>query len=80
MSLILVTGAAGFIGSRVAALLLDQAYQVAAIDNLNDYYDVKLKQHRLEGLKAIEEFTSIKLILKTMPIYSWFLICTVPLQ
>lgn len=53
MSLILVTGAAGFIGSRVAALLLDHGYQVVAIDNLNDYYDVKLKQHRLAGVKAI---------------------------
>lgn len=61
MSLILVTGAAGFIGSRVAALLLDQGYQVVAIDNLNDYYDVKLKQHRLADLKAIPGFHFYKI-------------------
>ncbi|HWP96281.1 MAG TPA: NAD-dependent epimerase/dehydratase family protein [Syntrophomonadaceae bacterium] len=51
MKRILVTGAAGFIGSRVAGLLLDQGYETVGIDNLNDYYDVELKLRRLAELK-----------------------------
>lgn len=46
----LVTGCAGFIGARVASLLLDRGHNVVGIDNLNDYYDVRLKYHRLENL------------------------------
>lgn len=49
---LLVTGAAGFIGSHVAMALLDRGEQVVGIDNLNDYYDPALKQARLEWLKA----------------------------
>jgi UDP-glucuronate 4-epimerase len=45
---ILVTGAAGFIGSHVARHLLDRGEQVIGIDNLNDYYSVDLKRARLE--------------------------------
>jgi UDP-glucuronate 4-epimerase len=48
---ILVTGAAGFIGMHVAQRLLERGDEVVGIDNLNDYYDVKLKQARLERLK-----------------------------
>ncbi|MEL6107384.1 MAG: NAD-dependent epimerase/dehydratase family protein [Planctomycetota bacterium] len=48
----LVTGAAGFIASRVAGLLLDAGHRVVGIDNLNDYYDVSLKQHRLDQLQS----------------------------
>ena len=40
----LVTGVAGFIASQVASALLDQGHTVIGIDNLNDYYDVSLKQ------------------------------------
>jgi UDP-glucuronate 4-epimerase len=47
---ILVTGVAGFIGSRTAQLLLDGGHEVVGLDNLNDYYDVTLKQARLERL------------------------------
>ena len=47
----LVTGCAGFIGSRVAAKLLDQGHQVHGVDNLNEYYDISLKVHRLESLQ-----------------------------
>ena len=48
----LVTGAAGFIASQVSKQLLDQGKRVVGVDNLNDYYDVRLKNWRLEQLKA----------------------------
>ena len=48
----LVTGAAGFIASQVSKQLLDQGDQVVGLDNLNNYYDVRLKNWRLEQLKA----------------------------
>ena len=47
----LVTGAAGFIASQVSSLLLDQGDQVVGVDNLNDYYDVRLKKWRLQQLE-----------------------------
>jgi UDP-glucuronate 4-epimerase len=48
----LVTGVAGFIASQVSKQLLDQGDLVVGVDNLNDYYDVRLKNWRLEQLKA----------------------------
>ena len=48
----LVTGCAGFIASRVARFLLDAGQSVVGLDNMNDYYDVTLKQHRLNGLTS----------------------------
>ena len=48
----LVTGAAGFIASQVSKQLLDQGDHVVGVDNLNDYYDVRLKNWRLEQLKS----------------------------
>ena len=53
---VLVTGAAGFIGSSTAHHLLDRGDQVIGVDNLNDYYDVTLKQSRLERLQVREGF------------------------
>ncbi len=53
----LVTGAAGFIGSRVAAMLLDAGHRVVGIDALNDAYDVRLKKWRLERLTGRDGFT-----------------------
>jgi UDP-glucuronate 4-epimerase len=48
----LVTGVAGFIGSSVAAALLERGEQVVGIDNLNDYYDPTLKRARIERISA----------------------------
>ncbi|HHT0471756.1 TPA: NAD-dependent epimerase [Klebsiella variicola subsp. variicola] len=56
----LVTGAAGFIGFHVSKRLLNDGYQVVGIDNINDYYDVKLKESRLEQLES-PSFTFYKL-------------------
>ena len=54
MEKILVTGAAGFIGFHLSKRLLSAGYNVSGIDNLNDYYDPKLKQDRLTILKEDE--------------------------
>jgi len=48
----LVSGAAGFIASQVSKQLLDQGDHVVGVDNLNDYYDVRLKNWRLEQIKS----------------------------
>ena len=53
---ILVTGAAGFIGFHVATTLLDRGERVIGIDNLNDYYDVSLKEARLAKLRQHRDF------------------------
>lgn len=52
MSTYLVTGAAGFIASKVCEFLLAEGHTVVGIDNLNDYYDVRLKDYRLGRLLA----------------------------
>lgn len=54
---ILVTGAAGFIGSHVAHVLLDRGDEVVGLDNLNDYYSVQLKRDRLARLQARPGFS-----------------------
>ncbi|MEH5986564.1 NAD-dependent epimerase [Klebsiella variicola] len=56
----LVTGAAGFIGFHVSKRLLNDGHQVVGIDNINDYYDVKLKESRVEQLES-PSFTFYKL-------------------
>ena len=58
---ILVTGAAGFIGYHVSERLLAQGHQVVGIDNLNDYYDVRLKEARLARLQPYPHFHFQKL-------------------
>ena len=54
---VLVTGAAGFLGYHVARALLARGETVAALDSLNDYYDVALKQARLERLRGTPGFS-----------------------
>lgn len=51
MAKYLVTGAAGFIGSKVSELLMNDGHTVIGVDDINDTYDVRLKQWRLERLK-----------------------------
>jgi nucleoside-diphosphate-sugar epimerase len=57
VALYLVTGAAGFIGARVAQLLMDAGHHVAGVDNLNDSYDVRMKEYRLRLLENREGFS-----------------------
>jgi UDP-glucuronate 4-epimerase len=61
---ILVTGAAGFIGSHVAHKLLARGDEVVGLDNLNEYYDVTLKQARLARLTSQAKFRFVKLDLE----------------
>lgn len=59
---IFITGAAGFIGANLAKRVLtdEPGAHVVGLDNLNDYYDVRLKQARLAELEAFENFTFIR--------------------
>jgi UDP-glucuronate 4-epimerase len=57
---VLVTGAAGFIGFHVSRYLLERGDQVVGVDNLNDYYDVSLKEARLQQLFKYSSFRFMK--------------------
>jgi len=57
----LVTGAAGFIGMYTSKRLLEAGHEVIGLDNLNDYYDVRLKDYRLEQLTPFDDFTFVKM-------------------
>ena len=61
MKKILVTGAAGFIGHAYTKRLLDAGHNVLGIDNLNDYYDVSLKEARLNDIGDADRFSFEKL-------------------
>ncbi len=61
---VLVTGAAGFIGFFLTKDLLDRGMKVIGIDNMNDYYDVSLKEERLSILKGYDTFTFVKMDIK----------------
>ena len=58
---ILVTGAAGFIGSNLCKRLLEENMYVVGIDNLNDYYDVSIKENRINELEDYESFVFHKI-------------------
>lgn len=64
MKKILVTGAAGFIGSNLSSRFLKEGNEVVGLDNLNDYYDVNLKKKRLERLEAEERFSFVRMDLE----------------
>ncbi len=57
---VLVTGTAGFIGNHLAIRLLERGDEVIGIDNLNDYYDVSLKEARLERIKNHPNFVEVR--------------------
>lgn len=57
---VLITGAAGFIGYFLAKRLLEEGYRVIGLDNMNDYYDPRLKEERLRLLEPYDRFTFIK--------------------
>lgn len=61
---ILITGGAGFIGFHLSNLLLDKGYQVIGVDNLNDYYDIRIKEGRLAILREKENYTFYKIDIK----------------
>ncbi len=61
MARYLLTGAAGFIAARVAEFLLDDGHSVYGVDDLNDSYDVRMKEYRLAKLESREGFTFQKL-------------------
>ncbi|KAB0488674.1 UDP-glucuronate 4-epimerase [Pseudomonas reinekei] len=64
---VLVTGAAGFIGFHTARRLCLEGHEVVGIDNLNDYYDVTLKQARLNELASLPGFRFLKLDIVDKP-------------
>lgn len=58
---ILVTGAAGFIGMYTAKRLLEDGHEIVGLDNLNEYYDVRLKHWRLDQIKDYPNFRFVKM-------------------
>ncbi len=74
---IFITGAAGFIGSNLAKRLLStvEGVKVVGLDNMNHYYDVRLKEARLNELEKFENFSFVKgnladkSVIEAMPIF-----------
>ncbi len=58
---ILLTGCAGFVGWKTAQKLLEEGNEVVGVDNLNDYYDVSVKEWRLSSLQRFKNFTFYRL-------------------
>jgi UDP-glucuronate 4-epimerase len=68
----LITGAAGFIGARTAEVLIQDGHTVTGIDNLNDAYDVRMKEYRLRRLQAMGGFTFHKLDISEKSVIDFF--------
>ena len=66
MEKILVTGSSGFIGMHLCKSLLGDGYNVYGIDNMNDYYDVSLKEARLNLLRDYDNFTFNKIDISSL--------------
>ena len=64
---VLITGAAGFIGNKLSLRLLARGDEVIGVDNMNDYYDVTLKQARLAQTQAADNFTVCQLSIEDKP-------------
>jgi UDP-glucuronate 4-epimerase len=67
MSRYLVSGAVGFIGARTCEVLAGEGHTVVGIDNLNDAYDVRMKEHRLQRLQRISGVTFRKIDISAQP-------------
>lgn len=61
MASYILSGVAGFIGARLAEMLLEQGHRVLGIDNLNNAYDLRLKEYRLRKLQAFPKFEFVRL-------------------
>jgi len=68
----LITGAAGFIGARTAEMLINDGHTVTGIDNMNDAYDPRMKEYRLEKMQALPGFTFHKLDISDKSIVQQF--------
>ena len=66
MKKVLLTGAAGFIGWRTGKFLLEKGVEVVGIDNMNDYYDVRLKDYRKKDLEKYENFKFYKVDIENL--------------
>ena len=73
MKKILLTGCAGFIGFHTAKELIKRGYEVIGVDNLNDYYDIKLKEYRLNLIKKDIKFYHCDI--NTLPLRWYFKDC-----
>ena len=69
---ILITGVGGFIGFHTAKFFLKKKFKIIGVDNLNNYYDVKLKNARLKQLKKFEGFTFFKKDIQDKKIFNYF--------
>jgi nucleoside-diphosphate-sugar epimerase len=67
MKTYIVTGAAGFIGSKVSESLLKEGHRVVGLDNLNQAYDVRMKHYRLDRLKKETNFAFLKADISDLP-------------
>ena len=66
--IILITGSAGFIGYHVSKLMMKKNHIIIGLDNLNNYYDVKLKKERIHNLIAYSKRNKFKFLFKKLDI------------